>query len=178
MSVSEQKNALRGLLIQWRRDMPRQEKRVRDDRIFMRLLPLLEECGGVFTYVSTETEVDTRRLLEWCFENGKPVFAPVSGDTELTFYQVRGSDELKHGRFGISEPVNRDNPAAADSNSLCVVPALCCDRQGFRLGYGRGYYDRFLEGFPGRSVIICYSDFVMEIPREPHDRRADLVITD
>lgn len=178
MSAAEQKKALRGLLIQRRRELPRQEKRVRDDRIFMRLMPLLEECGGVFTYVSTETEVDTRRLLEWCFENGKPVFAPVSGDTELTFYQVRSSDELKPGRFGISEPVNRDIPAAADSNSLCVVPALCCDRKGSRLGYGRGYYDRFLEGFPGKSVIICYSDFVMEIPWEPHDRRADLVITD
>lgn len=178
MSAAGQKMALRRLLIQRRRELPRQEKRFRDDRIFMRLLPLLEECGGVFTYVSTEVEVDTRRLLEWCFEHGKPVSAPVSGDTKLTFYQVRGFDELKPGRFGISEPVNRGSPAAADSNSLCVVPALCCDRQGFRLGYGRGYYDRFLEGFPGKSVIICYSDFVMDFPREPHDRRADLVITD
>ena len=85
---------------------------------------------------------------------------------------------LAAGRFGIMEPVNRTAPAIPDEDSLCIVPALTCDKSGLRLGYGRGYYDRFLAGFPGKSVIICYSDFVGEVPAEPHDRRADAVITD
>ena len=91
---------------------------------------------------------------------------------------MRSFDELSVGRFNILEPTGRTSQAVPDKDSLCIVPALCCDRSGLRLGYGRGYYDRFLAGFPGRSVIICYSDFVMKVPAEPHDRRADLVVTD
>lgn len=178
MSITEQKKALRKELIRRRRELTAEEKRARDERVFSKLLPFLEQCSGVFTYVSTDIEVDTRQVIDWCFKHGKPVFTPVSGDSELTFYQVSGWDGLKAGRFGIEEPVDRNIPAAGDENSLCIVPALCCDRNGFRLGYGRGYYDRFLAGFPGKTAIICYSDFVTEVPREPHDRRADLVITD
>lgn len=177
MTTSEQKKALRRELIQRRRSIPADEKAARDERIFRELLPLVMEHSSVFTYVSTEIEVDTRRLLDWCFANGKPAAVPVSGDHDLTFYNISGFSELAPGRFGIMEPVNRELPAVPDSGSLCIVPALCCDKTGLRLGYGRGYYDRFLADFPGTSAIICYSDFVGEVPAEPHDRRADLVIT-
>lgn len=178
MSITDEKKALRRELIQRRRSMPDDVRSAADDRIFERLLPLLESCSSVFTYVSTEIEVDTRRLMKWCFQHGKVVAVPVSGDCELTFYPVRSFDELSSGRFNILEPVDRSAPAVPDENSLCIVPALCCDRSGLRLGYGRGYYDRFLSGFPGKSVIVCYSDFVMNVPAEPHDRRADETITD
>ena len=177
MTTAEQKKALRRELIQRRRSIPADEKAAWDERIFRELLPLVMEHSSVFTYVSTEIEVDTRRLLDWCFANGKPAAVPVSGDHDLTFYNISGFSELAPGRFGIMEPVNRELPAVPDSGSLCIVPALCCDKTGLRLGYGRGYYDRFLADFPGTSAIICYSGFVGEVPAEPHDRRADLVIT-
>lgn len=178
MSVTDEKKSLRRELIQRRKSIPDDVRASADGRVFERLLPLLEGCSSVFTYVSTEIEVDTRQLMRWCFEHGKTVAVPVSGDSELTFYPVRSFDELSVGRFNILEPTCRTSQAVPDKDSLCIVPALCCDRSGLRLGYGRGYYDRFLAGFPGRSVIICYSDFVMKVPAEPHDRRADLVVTD
>ena len=178
MTISEQKKALRKELITRRKELSLCERQARDERIFARLLPLLEECSGVFTYVSTDIEVGTRMVIDWCIQRGKPVFTPVSGDYELTFYQVHSWSELKPGKFGIEEPTNRTIPAAADGSSLCIVPALCCNMNGFRLGYGRGYYDRFLADFPGRMAVICYADFVMEVPQESHDRSADLVITD
>lgn len=178
MNVAEQKKALRKELISRRREISPDEKSERDKRIFERLLPLLEECSGVFTYVSTEIEVGTSLVIDWCFQRGKQVFTPVSGDYMLTFYRVRSWGELKSGRFGIKEPADRSLPALADKSSLCIVPALCCDSDGFRLGYGRGYYDRFLADFPGKTAVICYSDFIMEVPRESHDRSTDLVITD
>ncbi len=178
MSTTEQKKQLRRELIQRRRSMPDDVRAAADARVFERLVPLLEQCSSVFTYVSTEIEVDTRQLMRWCFERGKLVAVPVSGESELTFYPIRAFDDLSVGRFNILEPLNRTAPAVPDEDSLCVVPALCCDRSGLRLGYGRGYYDRFLAGFPGKSVIVCYSDFVMEVPAEPHDRRADIVVTD
>ena len=154
MNIPDEKKALRRELIQRRRNMPDDVKSAADSRIFDRLIPLLEKCSSVFTYVSTEIEVDTRQLMKWCFEHGKTVAVPVSGDSELTFYPIRSFDELSVGRFNIMEPVDRSVPAVPDSDSLCIVPALCCDRCGLRLGYGRGYYDRFLAGFPGKSVVI------------------------
>lgn len=178
MSITDEKKALRKVLIQRRRDTPQEIKSAADERIFTRLLPLLEECSSVFTYVSTDIEVDTRQLLSWCFIHGKPAAVPVSGDTELTFYPVSCFDALSAGRFGIMEPTNRFSTAVPDEHSLCIIPALICDREGYRLGYGRGYYDRYLAGFPGKKVIICYADFVGAVPIEPHDRCADAVITD
>ena len=162
MIVTDEKKTLRKELIQRRRSMSDDVKALADRRVFERLIPLL----------------DTKELLKWCFEHGKTSAVPVSGDSELTFYPIRSFDELSVGRFNIMEPVDRSSPAVPDKDSLCIVPALCCDRIGHRLGYGRGYYDRFLESFPGRSVIVCYSDFVMNVPTEPHDRKADEVITD
>ena len=178
MSVTDDKKSLRKALIQRRRELPDELRDKADEDIFRQLIPLLEQCGSVFTYVSTEIEVDTRRLLNWCFENKKLVATPVSGDSELTFYSVRSVEDLADGRFGIMEPRERSVPAVPDENSLCIVPALMCDMTGLRLGYGRGYYDRYLAGFPGKSVVICYSGFVGEVPAEPHDRRADAVIID
>lgn len=178
MSLTEQKKQLRRELIQRRREIPPEVKSQADEHIFNALLPYLERCSGVFTYVSTEIEVDTRQLISWCFEHGKPVAVPVSGDSELTFFPIASFEELAEGRFHIQEPVDRSTPAVPDADSLCIVPALLCDRSGLRLGYGRGYYDRFLAGFLGKSAIICYSAFVGEVPAEPHDRRADFVVTD
>ena len=73
MTITEEKKALRKALIQRRKDIPADKKAQADLRIFESLKPLLEKCSSVFTYVSTEIEVDTRMLLDWCFENGKPV---------------------------------------------------------------------------------------------------------
>ncbi len=178
MSIPDEKKALRKVLIQRRREIPPEVKAAADEKIFRQLIAIIGQSSSVFSYVSTETEVDTRRLLQWCFDNNKPVGTPVSGEAELTFYPVKSFEELSSGRFGILEPTYRTSPLIPDEHSVCIVPALCCDSTGLRLGYGRGYYDRFLTGFPGKSVIICYSDYVMGVPHEPHDRRAHSVITD
>lgn len=178
MNLTEHKKQLRRELIQRRREIPEEVKSQADERIFTSLLPYLENCSGVFTYVSTDIEVDTKRLLSWCFEHGKPVAVPVSGDSELTFFPINSFGGLAEGRFHIQEPIDRNASAVPDEDSLCIVPALLCDKSGLRLGYGRGYYDRYLAEFPGKSVIICYSGFVGDVPAEPHDRHADFVITD
>lgn len=176
--MQEVKRALRKQLIARRRAMSAAEKSSADESIFAQVKPFLEKAKAVLTYVSTEIEVDTRRIMEFCFRHDIPVAVPVSGDTELFFYEIRSFSELSEGRFGILEPVSRSEVFTPDSDSLCVVPALCADGNGARLGYGRGYYDRFLGGFKGKSVILCYSDFKMSVPTEPHDTRCDMTIFD
>lgn len=171
------KKQLRRELIERRRTMSAAEKNAADEDIFEQVKPYADNVGAVFTYASTDIEVDTRRLIAYCLERKIPVALPVSGDTELSFYYITDISELKKGKFGIDEPPP-DKPAFADKDALCVVPALCADGCGLRLGYGRGYYDRFLSDFRGRSVILCYSSFKRDVPAEPHDIRADLTIFD
>lgn len=175
--MRELKKRLRRELIERRRAMDAADRSSADIDIFEQLKPFLDKSGAVFTYASTDIEVDTRRLISYCLDRKIPVALPVSGDTELSFYYITDVSELKRGRFGIDEPPF-GKPAIADSETLCVVPALCADGEGLRLGYGRGYYDRFLSGFPGRSVILCYSTFKRSVPAEPHDIKAGFTIFD
>lgn len=170
------KQALRRELIELRKAIPAEERRTADERIFGRLKPYLDNAEAVFTYVSTRFETDTRRIIDYCFEKGIPVAAPVSGDKEMKFFFIDGAEELAEGRFGILEPINRDNEATSDERSVCVVPALSADESGLRLGYGGGYYDRFLPRFRGTSIVISYGALRREIPAEEHDIRADISI--
>lgn len=173
--MRELKRALRKDLISQRKAMSRSEKKAADEDIFGQVRPFLDNASAVFTYASTDIEVDTRRIIAYCLERGIPVALPVSGESELSFYYIGSADELKPGRFNIDEPP-LDRPAKADKQALCIVPALCADGEGARLGYGKGYYDRFLSGFPGLRVILCYKSFKRDVPVEPHDIKADFTI--
>lgn len=176
--MREIKRALRRELIERRKAMSCEIKQAADRDIFCRLKPLADKASAVFTYVSTEIEVDTHELIGYCLEQKIPLAVPVSGNSELSFYYIDSMAELAPGRFNIYEPIYRDKRAFPDSAALCVVPALCADGDGLRLGYGRGYYDRYLAGFCGTSVIICYGSFKRAVPAEKHDFRADLTIFD
>lgn len=173
--MRELKQALRRELIARRKAMNAEYKKIADADIFAQVKPFIDKAGAVFTYASTDIEVDTRRIISYCLERGTPTALPVSGDSEIAFYYIKCLEELKAGRFNIDEPP-RTMPAAADENTLCIVPALCADGFGMRLGYGRGYYDRFLKGFIGTSVILCYKEFRQSVPSEPHDIKTNFTI--
>lgn len=175
--MRELKKTLRRELTERRRAMDITDKAAVDEDIFRQLIPLIDNASAVFTYASTEIEVDTRRVIEYCLDKNIPVALPISGDTDISFYYIKNISELKKGRFGIDEPPT-EYPALADFKTLCIVPALCADGEGLRLGYGRGYYDRYLSKFTGKSVIICYRSFKREVPAEPHDIKANFTIFD
>lgn len=175
--MRELKQALRRELKAQRKAMSAEEKSRADEDIFEQAKPFLDKAGSVFTYASAPIEVDTRRIIAYCIECGIPIALPVSGDSELSFYYIKSADELSKGRFNIDEPP-LTRPAAPDKDTLCIVPALCADGEGLRLGYGRGYYDRFLSGFEGTSVIFCYKSFRRQVPAEPHDIKASFTLFD
>lgn len=175
--MRELKQKLRKLLIAQRKAMSADEKLYADMDIFSQIKTLLDKASMVFTYASTDIEVDTRRIIAYCLEHRIPIALPVSGEFELAFYFINSASDLKRGRFNIDEPP-RTFPAKADKDTLCIVPALCADGEGLRLGYGRGYYDRFLSGFEGESAILCYKGFKRIVPAEPHDVKANITIFD
>ena len=136
----------------------------------------------MFTYVSTPIEVDTRALINHSLKSGKKVAVPrcVPGTREMEFYYINSLDELEKGTFNVDEP-NPDKSKAATEfkKSICIVPALCFDKRGYRLGYGGGYYDRFLSKYNGYSIGICYNNCI--VPKLIHgrfDRKPDIVVTD
>ena len=98
----------------------------------------------------------------------------------MEFRFIESISDLKCGMYEIREPdADRCEKADYDSNSLCFVPAICFDKKGYRLGYGKGYYDRFLEHFDGISVGVCFEGCVTEaLPRGEHDKKVNYLITD
>lgn len=167
-----------------RRNMEPAFKADCDAAIAQRVAGLWQYAGNrvLFTYVSTEIEVDTTRIIERALADGKTVAVPrcVPGTRNMEFYSITGMQELKPGAFGVLEPDPHPGKLWTDfSRGLCLVPALCYDWKGFRLGYGKGYYDRFLAGFEGNMVGLCYSECVRrKLPHGRYDRPVELLVTE
>ena len=98
----------------------------------------------------------------------------------MEFYEIFSLDELSPGTFGVDEPAA--DPARLlpqDPGGLCIVPALCYDDYGYRLGYGKGYYDRYLANYSGIRVGICYAACVRRsLFHGRYDRPVELLITE
>ena len=161
INIKEYKNALRNRFKERRRLMTQARKALADHRIAVRLRSLLcyRRAKTVLVYVSTPIEVGTREIIAKVLSDGKRVAVPrcVPGTREMEFYFINSLDELMPGTFGVLEPAPVPARRLLDfSHSVCVVPALACDRSGYRLGYGGGYYDRFLRDYPGEKVLILY----------------------
>jgi 5-formyltetrahydrofolate cyclo-ligase len=127
----------------------------------------------VAAYCALEREPHV--LTPW--PEAKTVLLPrIEGD-RLNLHLVRGPEELIEGEFGMSEPLPQ-SPRAEPKADFILVPGLAFDPAGGRLGRGGGFYDRFLSGFQGVKVGVCFPELVVdEIPMEEHDVRMDFVVT-
>lgn len=148
--IREQKNNLRQKYKQIRKEMPEDMKKMRDEKILHKLtsLPVYKSSETVLTYVSTLIEVDTRNLISKALAEGKKVAVPmcIKGTRDMEFYMITSFDDLEEGSFSVLEPVpERCELLRNFRRAICIVPALAYDRYGYRLGYGKGYYDRFLS---------------------------------
>lgn len=152
-----------------------------DSIIAEKLLNLreLKNAETVFLYYSVGREVSTASLIEKLLDEGRSVALPVSGNNGvMSFYPVIGKDMLRPGKFGIPEPpaTREIRPGAKD---IIIVPALCCDRYGNRLGHGAGYYDRYLAHSEAFSVCLCRKALLEEkLPTEDTDIAVSLVLSD
>lgn len=142
---------------------------------------LYKDADSLLIYVSSDIEVDTKDIIQFSLEKGKAVFVPrcVGGTNEMHFYRIRSFDDLECGCFGILEPKEYCEKYTGSNNALCITPALAYDREGFRLGFGKGFYDRFLSGFNGRKFGICYDGFILDnVFRDSFDVPVDMIITE
>lgn len=150
----------------------------------LNLLSLAEydtaEC--IALYAPAHNETDTALILTAAFQAGKRVLYPAVCGHQMVFRHVERIEELREGTFGILEPCPTGIDHQADVADLIVVPGVAFDPSGHRLGYGKGFYDRFLQ-HPGRKahlVGICH-DFQLiaeAIPADIHDIPMEIVISD
>lgn len=142
---------------------------------------LFRNADCVFLYCSFDGETSTEGISEEAEFLGIKTAYPycVDKDGTMEFYISLRKDLIK-GMYGIYEP-DRENceKAASSENSLCIVPGVAFGRNGERLGFGKGYYDRFLEDFKGKTVGLSFEECLSaSIPMETHDKKIDYLITD
>ncbi len=182
-NVRQQKIELRAKYKKIRTECPPDIKNSLDKKITEKFLSLEEytSCKALFAFVSSDIEVDTIEIIKRALADGKQVAVPKCTDKtgHMEFYCINSLDDLKEGYFSLLEPDTDICKKAEDYDGLCIVPGLCFDYQGFRIGFGKGYYDRFLQNFKGTTVGICYSKCVeKELPRGAYDKSVDIVVTD
>lgn len=144
------------------------------------------DADVVYTYLSVGDEVDTRAIIRDAWSKGKVVAVPrcVEGTNKMDWYRIDDFDGLESGAYGIEEPkVDPDKlmeVPGPDSGvrAVALVPGYSFDLNGFRLGYGGGYYDVFLPAFGGPSLGLCRREQLSEdpIPTDEHDIPVSKVI--
>lgn len=159
------------------------DKTAKDKSITKKLLSseLYKKAETVLIYVSSEIEVDTHLIIKDALSQGKTVATPLcnSDDCTMEFYIIEKTDDLHKGAYGIFEPNSYCRKVSYDDCSICIVPGLSFDKDGYRLGFGKGYYDRFLSVFPGKSIGLCYNECICEkAVRDKYDKSVSELITE
>ena len=184
MGIREEKNDIRRRYKSTRSQISPQDKENMDNQILKFFLSTLgyRYSNGILAYMSIENEVDTKKMITAAFNSGKRVALPKCDPSKRTmnFYEIKSFDDLEKGMFNIMEPNTWKCHLADISNySICLVPAVVYDIYGCRLGYGHGYYDRFLEHYKGVSMGLIYTQFIIDdLPKGRYDKTVDLLITE
>ena len=192
--LRRQKNELRAELLEKRRNILPEIREEWDKKISNILLNSISYrfCDILLIYVSTKDEISTSDIIERSLVNKKIVACPISntGDNTLSFKTINSAEELCAGSYNILEPpkTNADfrelfEKAREEKKrpplAVCVIPCLSYDSNGYRMGYGKGYYDRFLPSFDGTKIGLCYSEFKAEnLPKGKYDVKLDVIITE
>lgn len=139
--------------------------------------PEYKAATTIYGYLPYNQEVRTWRLLEQAMKDGKKVAVPKVYGDDMRFIYLEDLNAVSSGYAGIPEPL-ADAPVAQDPTALVLMPGLAFDREGHRIGYGGGFYDRFLENEPEHpTVALCYHFQMMErLDTEEHDVPVDRVL--
>lgn len=165
-----------------RLSMPTEQKNAYDKKVFENLTDTVwyRDCKDLLVYVSSDIEVSTRDIMALAFRD-KNVLCPkcINGTNEMDFYEVSDFTQLERGAYGILEPDSSCIIRNVFENAVCIVPGLSYDDRGYRLGFGKGYYDRFLSSFSGIKIGICYECCLSEVlPNDKYDIKVDMLVTE
>lgn len=160
------------------------EVKKRSEQIINNLTKLSEykKARSVLFYVSFNNEVETHDIIKRTLENkDKQIIVPFFKDDKgISLSILKDFSDLVEKKFGILEPrPEKIIELRKDRFDLVIIPGIVFDKEGYRIGYGNGYYDRFLSGLKTLKVGLCYDfQLVEKIPKEKHDIPVDMIITE
>ena len=170
------KEELRSKYLKIRKEINNKEEN--DNQVFQKVIETSEyrECALVLTYVSLHDEIDTLKLIKYSLDNGKKVAVPKCENGIINFYYISSLEDLKKGSYGILEPIGNDIVYSFEK-SICIIPGVCFDKMLNRIGYGGGYYDRFLSSYNGIKIGLTYKECIVDkIDLDEHDIKMDKII--
>lgn len=136
-----------------------------------------KEASQIYAYVDYNHEVSTREIIEAAWKAGKQVAVPKVDGKNLVFYELKSFDQLESGYYGILEPARGE--IVDWERPLMIMPGVAFDSRRHRVGYGGGFYDRFLEVHKIPTIAVAFEFQIMdEVPVEPTDILPDMVITE
>lgn len=129
-----------------------------------------------FVYKSFASEFDTKKLIDTLLKQGKKVYLPRVERQDMVAVLYQDKDTMSKSNYGIEEPLGKAYSGKID---MAVIPLLAVTKDGARLGYGGGYYDKFLKNRDCLKIAYCYDfQIVDDVPKEEHDVLVDLIVTD
>ena len=180
--VSSVKKILRQQIREALAEMTDQEKEWSDRELIARFLehPALERANTVMVYYGVRLEVPTEGLITELLARGKRVCLPKClPEFRMEAREITSLDQLEPDKMNIPAPREDCPVVEKEEIDLILVPGLCFDSRGGRLGQGGGYYDRYLEEYEGQTIGLCREDFFqINLPREPFDAWVRIVLTE
>ncbi|MFA6636804.1 MAG: 5-formyltetrahydrofolate cyclo-ligase [Candidatus Omnitrophota bacterium] len=183
----QEKEKIRKQMIRRLGEQPLDERKRRSKNIEQQLFfsEEFKDASTILAYVSLPQEVDTGEFIQEALKQGKRVGVPyiLSGSNKMTPSEIKKNDRLERGPLGIEQPGDLQVKAIPmEEIDLVIVPALAYDRNNMRLGRGKGFYDTFLSDDAAqglKTIGVAFSFQVVDLlPRAPHDRYVDRVITE
>lgn len=183
--IRQVKRGLRKKFREIRLAMDPQEKAAWDRRITANLLrsPRYRKAKRVLLFVSKPIEIDTHSLIRTALQQGKQVLLPrcLNEQGHMEFFAIQSWEDLVPGLYGLLEPDPERCPCIEtfQPTDFCLVPGFSFDAKGYRLGFGKGYYDRFLSRFSGVTAGACYHCCTTQsLPHGRYDRPVDYLFTE
>ncbi len=177
----EEKQLLRKQVLSIRKALTPEQIVEKSERIITNVLAIAEyqNTTCIYAYIPAKGEVDVTSLIEAAWRDGKKVAVPKVVEKDLIFYYINNYDDLESGYFGINEP-KAGLEVASCEDALLIIPGVAFDKDGHRIGYGGGFYDRYLEKHTGHFVMAPAYDFqvVDKIAVEEHDIGVDMVVSE
>lgn len=166
-----------------KRDLKKEENSLKDSKIFKNLISLnsYKRAKKIFIYIGFGSEINTKSLIEIMLKEGKEVFVPKVLEEEMIALKITSLNNLIESKFKILEPIGEKSDIDGEEFDLIIMPGVAFDRSGNRIGYGKGYYDKYLKDIKSdiKKIALAYElQLIEEIETEEHDLKVDSIITE
>lgn len=179
----EKKN-IREEVIKKRESLSLEIRKAYDEVIFKHLIisDIYKKSKRIFTYISFGSEVDTKRFIKYALSDNKEIYVPKTNkaNKEMVAININSLDNMDVDKWGILEPKSINKNKIGEVFDLVIMPGVAFDRRGNRIGYGGGYYDKYISkiNLQCTKLVLAYDlQIVNEFKNEQHDIKVDYIIT-